>query len=480
MLMSEAPAVRGRAAAAVLLAVQFMLILDVAVVSVANPQIQQGLHIPAGDLQWTSTAYTVTFGGLLVVSGRACDIFGRRRLFLAGTALFTLSSAVCGLAQQDWQLFVARAVQGIGAAMVSPAALSLLTTSFADPEKRNRLMGLWGAVASGGAVAGQLVGGALTDTWGWRWVFLINLPVGVLAMLAGRYVLPRDEERRTAALDTTGAVTLTLGTVLAVFGISRTAEHALDALAGVSFAAAVVLLATFVRHEQRHDDPLVRFGIFRNRSLVGGNLVSVLNAAAALTTIFFTSLYMQHVLNYSPFVAGLAFAPVTLAILGVSSLTDRLVAAFGVRTLLAAGAVLTGTGLLALCAMAVDGSYWTTVLPGLMLLGIGQGLGFAPGMIAATDGVPDDEQGLASGLVTTSQQLGGAVGFAILTSVAAAALPDPDSADPVALIHSYRVGYLAGLAVPALALVAALALTRGRTADPASTLSSTTVKGETA
>jgi EmrB/QacA subfamily drug resistance transporter len=477
--MGGAPAVRGRAVVAVLLAVQFMLILDVAVVSVANPQIQQGLRIPAGDLQWTTTAYTVTFGGLLVVAGRACDILGRRRFFLAGTALFTLSSALCGLAQRDWQLFAARAVQGIGAAVVSPAALSLLTTSFADPEKRNRVMGLWGAVASGGAVAGQLVGGVLTDVWGWRWVFLINLPVGVLAMLAGRYVLPRDEERRTAALDTTGALVLTLGTVLAVFGIGRTAEHALDAVAVVSFAAAVVLLALFVRQERRHGDPLVRFGIFRNRSLVGGNVVSVLNAAAALTTIFFASLYMQHVLNYSPFVAGLAFAPVTLAILGVSALTVRLVAAFGVRVLLAAGAVLTGAGLLALCAMAVDGSYWTTVLPGLMLLGIGQGLGFAPGMIAATSGVSDDEQGLASGLVTTSQQLGGAVGFAILTSLAAAALPGPDSADPVVLIHSYRVGYLAGLVVPALALVAALALTGDRTAGPASTINSTTVKGET-
>ncbi|WP_160323725.1 MFS transporter [Frankia sp. BMG5.23] len=465
VLMPEAGSnllIRERLVLTVLLAVQFMLILDVSVVSVAMPDIQRGLRIGAGDLQWVATSYTLAFGGLLVAAGRFGDMFERRRMFILGTALFTISSLACGLTWQAWQLFIARGVQGVGAAIVSPVALSLLTTSFAEGQKRDRVLGLWGAVASGGAVVGQVAGGVITDFLGWRWVFLINLPVGICACVAAYLLLTRETGQREASLDIVGALTLTIGSVLAVLGISHMADHGADATTSGAFAAALVSLAAFAAQERRHGDPLIRFGVFRNPSLVGGNLLSIVNGVVVMTAIFFSTIYMQHVLGYSPVEAGLAFAPVTVVILLISSQTERLVAAYGVRTLLVAGALFNVAGMLGLLMMRIDGNYWSTVLPGLMLLGTGQGLAFAPATIAATRGVPDDEQGLASGLVTTSQQLGGAVGFAVLATVAAATLPDPATADNVALIHSFRIGYLAGLALPLLSVLVALILIPGR------------------
>lgn len=455
-------AARERLVLTLLLAVQFMLILDVAVVSVAMPSMQDDLGISAGELQWVSTSYTLTFGGLLVAAGRVGDLFGHRRMFVTGTALFTVSSLACGVIGDEWQLFLARGLQGVGAAIASPAVLALLITGFADENKRNRILGLWGAVASGGAVVGQLVGGALTDGFGWRWIFLINVPIGICACVAAVLLVPADRTRAGGKLDTAGALTLTLGFVCVVFGVSRVAEQGFDGPVYAAFAAAAVLFALFAAQERRHPQPLVRFGVFRNRSLVGGNLLSIVNGVMVMTAIFFSTLYMQHVLGYSAFRAGLAFAPVTVVILVISGLTGRLVAAYGLRALLVAGAVFTAAGIAGLMMMQVGGSYWVTVLPGLLLLGVGQGLAFAPATSAATHGVADEEQGLASGLVTTSQQLGGAVGFAILATVAAAALPDPTSAGPAELIDGFRVGYLAGLVLPVLAIAVALWLVPGK------------------
>ncbi|BAL88448.1 putative MFS transporter [Actinoplanes missouriensis 431] len=461
-------ATRERLILGVLLIVQFMLILDVAIVSVAVPSMQESLGIRAGDLQWVSTAYTLTFGGLLVAAGRIADLFGRRRMFIIGTAVFTVSSLLCGAVQESWQLFAARGAQGVGAALVSPAILSLLLTSFADESKRNRVLGLWGAVGSGGAIAGQLIGGVITDSLGWRWVFLVNLPIGIIACLVAPLLLARDGERSGDRLDTTGAVTLTLGLLFAVFGVSRIADHGADTVVFGVFVVAAILLAVFARHERRYPDPLVPFDIFDNRSLVGGNLLSIVNGVMVMTAIFFSTLYMQHVLNFSALQAGLAFAPVTVVILIISGMTGRLTDRFGIRALLVTGAIFTGLGILGLMAMRVGGDYWLTVLPGLLLLGIGQGLAFAPATSAATHGVPDDRQGLAGGLVTMSQQLGGAVGFAVLATIAAAVLPDPTTSDPYALIDGYRLGYLVGLVLPVLGVIFALWLTPGRTAPAAS------------
>lgn len=458
--------IRERLVLALLLAVQFMLILDVVVVSVAMPSIQDELGIRTGDLQWVSTSYTLTFGGFMVAAGRLGDLLGRRRMFIAGTALFTISSLMCGVAQQEWQLFLARGIQGIGAAVASPAVLAFLLTSFAGEDRRNRILGLWGAVSAGGAVAGQLIGGVLTDGFGWPSVFLINVPIGICACVAALLLLPADRERSESKLDSVGALTLTLGLVFVVFGISRMAEQGLDETVLGALAVAVVLLALFAIQELRHPQPLVRFGIFRNKSLVGGNLVSIINAVMAMTAVFFSTLYMQQVLGYSALDAGLAFAPVTAVIMVVSGLTGRLTAAYGIRALLVTGAVFTGLGIAALMMMQVGGSYWATVFPGLLLLGIGQGLAFVPMTSAATHGVADEEQGLASGLVTTSQQLGGAVGFATLATIAVAALPNPDTADPAALIGGFRIGYLAGLVLPVFAVVAALLLIPGREPKP--------------
>ncbi|MEU4690742.1 MFS transporter [Actinoplanes sp. NPDC023714] len=460
-------ATRERLILGVLLIVQFMLILDVAIVSVAVPSMQESLGIRAGDLQWVSTAYTLTFGGLLVAAGRIADLFGRRRMFIIGTAVFTVSSLFCGAVQEPWQLFAARGAQGVGAALVSPAILSLLLTSFADEGVRNRVLGLWGAVGSGGAIAGQLIGGVITDSLGWRWIFLVNLPIGILACVAAPVLLARDGERSGERLDTAGAVTLTLGLLCAVFGVSRIAEHGADTVVIAVFVLAAILLAVFARHERRYPEPLVPFDVFENRSLVGGNLLSIVNGVMVMTAIFFSTLYMQHVLNFSALQAGLAFAPVTVVILIISGMTGRLTDRFGIRALLVTGAVFTGLGILGLMAMRVGGDYWITVLPGLLLLGVGQGLAFAPATAAATHGVPDDRQGLAAGLVTMSQQLGGAVGFAVLATIAAAVLPDPTTSDPYALIDGYRLGYLVGLVLPVLGVIFALWLTPGRTTPAA-------------
>lgn len=458
---------RQRAIVTILLAAQFMMALDISVVSVAVPRIQEHLHIASANLQWTSTAYTLTFGGFLVLAGRASDMLGRRRMFLAGLTIFTVSSLLCGLAVRDWQLFAARALQGIGAAIVAPAALSTLITSFPEEELRRRVLAWWGVVASASAIVGQLIGGVLTDVWGWRSVFLINIPVGIVTLVAARMLLPREAPPDRWTLDTTGAVSVTLGGILLVFAFSQSAERGFGAISAVALVAAVVSLTVFILQERHHSEPMVRLGIFRNRSLVGGNVVSVLNAAATTTAIFFSTLYMQQVLGYSPIEAGFAFAPVTVAVLVVSSQTARLVTAFGVRALLAVGAILTGGGFAALLLMSPTGTYWGTLLPGLMLLGVGQGLAFAPAMMAATDGVPGGEQGLATGLVSASQQMGGAVGFALLAMVATLALPH-GTVSPAALVHGYRVGYFFGLALPALTFVAAITLTPGRGApEPA-------------
>lgn len=437
---------------------QFMLVLDYSVVAVALPAMQQDLGIDQGSAQWVFSAFSLAYGGFMISAGRAVDLLGAKRILLVGIVLFTVASALCGLAINGPMLFGARALQGLGAALVSPAALTLVTGSFAEGDARNRAFGIWGAVASTGMVAGNLVGGLLTGLASWEWVFGINVPIGVVVLVGVAVLVGRDEVAERRRTDVLGASLLTAGTVLVVSAVSRLADG-LSLPVGLSGALGIALLGTFLVVERRVAEPIVRLSMFGNPSIRYGNLLAAVWAASGLATTWFGTLYMQNVLHLSPLLTGLGFVPMALATVLVSSFTGRLVATYGVGKLLGVAASLLGVGLLwfALFATAA-GTYWTAVLPGMVVAGVGFGLSFAPSLIIATTGVPDAEQGLASGLVNTSPLLGGAVGLAVLNTVAVAG-------------DSYRLGFLAAVVSPLLMLACVVAWSRrqakvgGGTAD---------------
>jgi EmrB/QacA subfamily drug resistance transporter len=452
----------GKVLLALLCMAQFMLILDVAVVAVAVPSIQSQLGISTANIQWVSTAYALAFGGFLVAAGRAADHFGPQRILLAGLAVFVLASAGCGLAPGGGLLFVARAVQGFGAALVSPAALALVTTGFGEGEARNKALGIWGAVSSGGAIAGQLLGGVLTDLAGWRSVFLVNVPVGIAVIAAVAAYVRTNEPHAKGRIDLPGAALLTAGVVLLVTAVTRAAEHALDTGVVVTGAGGLLVLVAFAIHELRAADPVVRLSMFRNRYVRYGNLVCMLASGGATVSVFLTTLYLQQVLGLSPMTAGLGFAPVTALILVVSMRIQPLVEKFGVRTLLHLSALCFAAGALLLGMVTVDGTYWVQVLPGLLISGLGAALSFAPAMILCTTGVADEDQGLASGLLSTSQQIGAAVFLAALNTVVAAVAAQDSG--PQALTDAFRAGYLWSLVLPVLMVISVLALPRERPA----------------
>jgi EmrB/QacA subfamily drug resistance transporter len=456
----------GRLLLGVLGAAQFMLIIDTVVVIVALPSIQAEFGLDTAAGQWAVSAYVLTYGGFMVTAGRAADLLGAKRTLLAGLVLFTVASAACAAAPGSLALFGARALQGLGAALVSPAALTLVTTSFAEGDARNRALGFWGAIGSAGAMAANLLGGVLTDLGGWRWVFLVNLPVGLLVLVAITRLVRPDPPGRTGRIDATGAGLLTGAVLLVITGVTQ-AAHGWGWSVPVCLLTGLVLLVMFVRVESRTAEPMIRLPLLRDPNVGYGNLLCVLNAGAAMVASMFSMLYMQGVLGMGPMAAGLGSLPVTTAILVVASRTGALVARFGVLRLLVASSVLLalGTGLLSM--VAVDGGYWTHVLPGLLISGVGAGLSFAPAMIVATTGVSPGDQGLASGLVNTSMQLGGALALAVFTAVAAAAArPEPDLTE---LTHGYQTAFLWALILPAgvLAAVAALAASRRRRAAAA-------------
>jgi len=442
---------------AVLCAAQFMLVLDVVVVNVALPSIQSDLAIPDARLSLTAIAYTLTFGSLLVVFGRAGDLVGRRRLFLGGLGVFTVASLATGLAPGPWVLFASRAAQGVGAAMVSPSALALLTTGFPEGARRNRALGLWGAVGAGGAIAGQLLSGLITDVVGWRGIFLVNVPVGIAVVLAARATV--EESRESAEpgtsrprLDVGGAVLLTAGLALTILALTRVAERVgLTAGAAALAIGAAALLALFAHRERRHPEPLVRFSLFRLPGVRVGILTLVLNAGALGGAMFFTTLYLQRVLHYSPLAVGFAFAPITLLILLVAPRAGALTSRFGVRRLLTVGLAVLALGMVVLARVPEGGSYAVDVLPGLLLLAVGSGLAYAPTFVAGTSGVAATEQGVASGLLNSAQELGAAVGLAVLTTVAATA----GGSGAGGSAAGYRAGYLVAAVMMAVAALVA-------------------------
>ena len=403
-----------------LCATQFMVVLDVAIVNVALPSIQTALGFSQENLQWVVSAYTLTFGGFLLLGGRTADLLGRRRVFLAGLALFSAASLACGLAQSDTFLIAARAVQGVGAAVISPGALSILMTTFREGSERNKALGIWGAIAGIGGAAGVLLGGVLTDTLGWEWIFLVNVPVGVaVILLTPRFVAESHAENATRSFDVAGAVSVTAGLALLVYALVNTdsAGWASGETIGL-MAVSAALIVAFVVIEMRAKAPLLPLGIFRLRSLTGANIVGLLLGAAIFSMFFFLSLYMQQVLGYSALRSGFAYLLVAVTIIIAAAVSQALVTRYGSKVILAIGMALLTLGLLWFTMIEVNGSYVANLVPGFLLTGVGLGFAFVPVSIAALQGVQAHEAGIASGLINTSQQIGGALGIAILATIA--------------------------------------------------------------
>ena len=400
---------------------QFMVVLDISVVNVALPSIQRDLGFSQSGLQWVVNAYTLAFAGFLLLGGRAGDLFGRRRMFIVGLGVFAGASLVGGLAQNSTMLVAARAIQGLGGAILAPATLTILTISFTEKKERARALGVWSAMAAAGGASGAILGGFLTDALSWRWILYINVPIGVGAVIAARAVLgeSKAEPRERRGLDVAGALTVTAGLVSLVYGIVGTEQHgwtSWNTLVPVALAA--VLLATFVLIEARlAPSPLMPLGLFRSRSVSGANLVILLTGGAFFAMWYFLSLYMQNVLGWSPLKAGFAFVPMTAAIVVGAQLAARLVPVVGPRPLLVIGGVAAAAGLAWMSGIAPHGSYVGDLLGPGLLVTLGLGLAFTPVAFAATAGVPPRDAGLASGVLNTTRQIGGSVGLAVLATL---------------------------------------------------------------
>ncbi|MFC0534162.1 MFS transporter [Phytohabitans kaempferiae] len=446
---------RARWTVTALCAAQFMLILDVVIINVAVPSIRADLGLRDSRVQLTAAAYTVTFGSLLIVSGRAGDLLGRRRMLLAGLTVFVAASILAGAAQSDWQLFAARGLQGVGAAMVSANALAAITASLAEGPERNWALGLWAGVGSAGAIAGQLVGGAVTQFLGWRWIFFINVPVGLVVVAVLALLVPHGSGKDRPRLDLAGALLLAGGLASAILALSWLAEDGARGWSLAAATAAAAALTAFALVERRQPAPVLRFALLRLPGVRAANLTLLLNAGALGATLFFLTLYLQVVLGYPPLAVGAAFAPITLLILLLSPRAARLTTRFGVRRLLTTGLALLAAGALLLARLPGDGDYWTDVLPGMLLLAFGSGLAYAPTYIAASTGVAARDQGAASGLINSAQEVGAAVGLAVLALVAAGFAGAGGA--PAALAGGYRAGLVGAAAL--FAVAAAIALT---------------------
>jgi EmrB/QacA subfamily drug resistance transporter len=437
-----------------------MIVLDVTIVGVALPSIREDLGFSEESLAWVVNAYLLTFGGFLLLGGRLGDIVGHRRMFLAGIGLFTFASVACGLAGSQGMLVAARAVQGIGGAIVSAVALSLIVTLFTEPAERAKAMGVFGFVASGGGSIGVLLGGVLTDTLDWHWIFLVNVPVGIAVFALTLVLLPASRGQAGGRLDVAGAVTVTAASMVAVYAIVNGNDAGWTSARTLGLLAlAATLIGVFLAIESRTSAPLVPLGLFRLRNLAISNVVGVLWAAAMFAWFFLAALYLQLVLGYSPLEVGLAFLPGNV-IMGVLSLglSAKIVMRFGIRAPLAAGLGTAAVGLVLFARAPVDGSFVVDVLPGMILLGVGAGIAFNPVLLAAMGDVAPSEAGLASGVVNTSFMMGGALGLAVLASLAASrtdTLLASGEGAVEALNGGYRVAFRAG------ALFAALAATIG-------------------
>ena len=400
---------------------QFMVVLDATIVNVALPSIQTDLGLSEANLQWIVNAYTLVFGGFLLLGGRAGDLIGRKRLFLGGIVVFTVASLLNGFAVNEGMLIGSRALQGLGAAFISPAALSIISTTFEEGAERARALGVWAAIAIGGAAFGLVLGGLLTQLLSWPWIFFVNVPVGIVTFALALRLIPESrDEHAHRSFDVAGAVSVTGGLMSLVYAIVKAETAGWGSATTIGFfTLSAVLLASFVVIELRSKAPLVRLSIFRVRSLLTANVVMLLVASGVFAMFFFNTLYIQRVLGYGPLEAGLAILPFTAGVMLSAGLASQFAPRVGVRPVAALGMVLSAIGMLLLVRLPVDGTYVADVLPSLIVTSLGMGAVFMPLTLIATTGLEDQDQGLASGLFNTSQQIGGALGLAILSTLAA-------------------------------------------------------------
>src|SRR4051812_24033442 len=446
-------------AMALLAAAQFVVVLDASIVNVALPSIGLDLKFDQDNLSWVINAYVLVFGGFLLLGGRMADLLGRKRIFMVGLGVFALASLLAGLATNEGQLIAARAFQGLGGALLSPAALAILTTTFAEGAERNKALGVWGAVAGSGGAVGVLLGGILTEALGWEWVFFVNVPICLVAAFGSFRVLSESRDESARSFDVLGAVTITAGLSLLVYAIvdANNAGWGSGQTLGLG-AIALALIAAFVVIERRSANPLVPFRIFSNRTLTGANLTAVFVAMSLFSMFFFVSLYMQQVLGYSALKAGLSYLPLAFGIIVSAGIASALTTRIGFKPVLASGLVLVAGGLFWFAQVSPDGAYVSDILFPSLLAAVGLGFAFVPLTIASVTGVKPDDAGLASGLINTSQQVGGALGLAILAAVANGRTSDFAVPSARALTEGFQAAFLVGMALALVGAVLSLVL----------------------
>jgi EmrB/QacA subfamily drug resistance transporter len=453
-------------ALALLCAVQFMVILDVSIVNVALPSIQTDLGFSQDNLQWVFSAYGLVFGGVLLLGGRLADILGRRIVFMVGLVIFTVASLLGGLAWSDESLIGARALQGLGAAAITPSALSILTTTFTEGRERNIALGAWGAVGGAGAGVGVLAGGILTDLLSWEWIFFVNIPVGVAALVLSPILLFESRDAHGQSHDVPGAILVTSGLALLVLGITQGRQWEwLSAQTLGVFAAAAALLVAFVVWENRSREPLVPLSIFRLQTLTAANVVGLILGAANYSMWLILTLYMQQVLGLSALETGFGYLAAAGTAIIWANVAAQVVSRIGVKPTLVVGMSVMTVGLLSFTQISADGSYWTDLFPGFLLIGLGLLFAFVPVTIAALAGTRPQEAGLASGLINTTQQIGGAIGIALLSTIAVSTIEverGRGTAEPAALTEGFVNAFWAGAAIAFAGLLVSIFLVRGR------------------
>ena len=451
-------------ALALLSVVQFMVVLDIAIVNVALPSIKDDLGFSQANLQWVISAYALVFGGFLLLGGRAADLLGRRRVFIGGLVVFLTASLLAGLAWSEASLIGARSLQGLGAAIISPAALSILMTTFYEGRERNIALGVWGAVGGFGAAAGVLLGGVFTDALSWEWIFFINVPVALVAIAFAPVLLGESRDTRVGGFDALGAVLVTAGLSLTVFTITKANDYGWGSTKTIGlFAVAAALLAGFVLRENRAKNPLMSFSIFRIKTVTGANVAGFILGTTLFSMFLMLTLYMQQVLGYSAMKTGVAYLAVAGTSIFWATLASQLVTKVGVKPVLVTGMSLLTVGLIYFTQVSPDGTYLGDLLPGFLIIAVGMAFSFVSISIAALAGIPESEAGIASGLINTSQQIGGALGIAVLSAVAIANTNDAaraGDAPAAALTSGFQAAFWVGAAVAAVGLVVSLVLIR--------------------
>jgi len=461
-------------ALALLATAQFMVILDATIVNVALPAIRDTLGFTsAADLQWVVTAYALVFGGFLLLGGRLADLFGRRKMLLIGTAIFAFASLLGGFAQDPTQLIIFRALQGLGGALLSPAALSLVLTIFKEGPERNKALGIWSMVAGGGGALGLVLGGLLTQYVDWRWTFFINVPIGIAVLLLARKFVPASLPTSKQKVDYTGALTITGGLIAAVYAFELVPKHGWGSPETIwTFILAAVLLVAFYINERVVKHPLIDLSIFKRRNVTGGALIQVLLPAAMFSMFFYLSIYLQGMLHYTPTEAGVANLPFTMTIILIAGFLSSKATKVNVKALLVAAPLLVAAGLLWLSRLPLESNYWFDLLPGIIVMAAGMAITFVLVTVMATSGISHKESGLVSGLLNTSQQIGGAIGLAVLSVISTQATNDRMAAAhgnpavlPEAMVHGFQQGFLAAIGFALAASIVALVVLKNRKAN---------------